>query len=96
MRLREHDKDELAFYSTGTTDIEYEFPWGWGELQAAFASRTDYDLTQHMKHSGKDLQYSDPYTGKRYVPYVIEPSFGLTRAILTAMIDAYDEEEYTN
>jgi glycyl-tRNA synthetase len=65
-------------------------------LQAAYASRTDYDLKQHMEFSGKDLQYNDPYTGKRYVPYVIEPSFGLTRAILAIMIDAYQEESYTN
>lgn len=95
LRLRDHDKDELSHYSQWTTDIEYEFPWGWGELQAAWAARTDFDLRQHMTHSGKDMQYSDPKTWKRYVPHVIEPSFGLTRSILTVMLDAYDEEKYT-
>jgi len=95
LKFREHDKEELSFYSKGTFDVEYEFPRGWGELQW-IAYRTDYDLKQHIEHSGKDLQYSDPHTGKRYVPHVIEPSWGLTRAILTAMIDAYDEEKYTD
>lgn len=95
LKFREHDKEELAFYSKWTFDVEYEFPRGWGELQW-IAYRTDYDLKQHIQHSGKDLQYSDPHTGKRYVPHVIEPSRGLTRAILTAMIDAYDEEKYTD
>ena len=95
LKFREHDKDELSFYSKGTRDVEYEFPRGWGELQG-IAYRTDYDLKQHMEHSGKDMQYADPYTGKRYIPHVIEPSRGLTRAILTAMIDAYDEEKYTD
>ncbi|PJA47863.1 MAG: glycine--tRNA ligase [candidate division SR1 bacterium CG_4_9_14_3_um_filter_40_9] len=95
LKFREHDKEELSFYSKGTFDVEYEFPRGWGELQG-IAYRTDYDLKQHIEHSGKDLQYSDPHTGKRYVPHVIEPSWGLTRAILTAMIDAYDEEKYTD
>jgi glycyl-tRNA synthetase len=93
LQFRDHDKDELSFYSKGTCDVEYAFPRGRGELQG-IAYRTDYDLKQHMQHSGKDLQYNDPYTGKRYVPHVIEPSRGLTRAILTAMIDAYDEENY--
>jgi glycyl-tRNA synthetase len=95
LRFRDHDKDELSFYSKGTCDVEYAFPRGRGELQG-IAYRTDYDLKQHMEHSGKDLQYNDPYTGKRYVPHVVEPSRGLTRAILTAMIDAYDEEKYTD
>lgn len=93
LRFRDHDKDELSFYSKGTCDVEYTFPRGRGELQG-IAYRTDYDLKQHMQHSGKDLQYNDPYTGKRYIPHVIEPSRGLTRAILTVMIDAYDEEKY--
>ncbi|MDD3262785.1 MAG: glycine--tRNA ligase, partial [Candidatus Absconditabacteria bacterium] len=93
MRFRDHDKDELSFYSKGTCDVEYLFPRGWGELQG-IAYRTDYDLKQHMQYSGKDMQYNDPYTGKRYVPHCIEPSRGLTRAILTALIDAYDEEKY--
>ncbi len=95
MRFRDHDQDELSFYSKGTCDVEYLFPRGWGELQG-IAYRTDYDLKQHMEHSGKDLQYNDPYTGKRYIPHCIEPSRGLTRAILTALIDAYDEEKYTD
>lgn len=95
MRFRDHDKDELSFYSKGTCDVEYLFPRGWWELQG-IAYRTDYDLKQHMQHSGKDMQYNDPYTGKRYIPHCIEPSRWLTRAILTALIDAYDEEKYTD
>ena len=95
LKFRDHDKDELSFYSKGTCDVEYEFPRGRGELQG-IAYRTDYDLRQHMQFSGKDLQYNDPMTGKRYVPHVVEPSRWLTRAILTVLIDAYDEEEYTN
>ena len=95
LRFREHDADELSFYSKGTRDVEYDFPRGRGELQGV-AYRTDYDLKQHMEFSGKDLQYTDPMTGKRYIPHCVEPSRGLTRAILTAMIDAYDEEEYEN
>lgn len=94
MRFRDHEKDELSFYSTGTTDVEYKFPWWRGELSAAWASRTDYDLRNHMKHSSVDLQYTDPKTWKRYVPYVVEPSFGLTRSIITVLLDAYDEENY--
>ena len=93
LTFRDHEADELSFYSKGTCDVEYLFPRGWGELQG-IAYRTDYDLTQHIQHSGKDLQYSDPVTGKRYVPHVVEPSWGLTRAVLTAMIDAYQEEKY--
>jgi len=95
LRFRDHDKDELSFYSKWTCDVEYKFPRGWGELQG-IAYRTDYDLNQHMKFSWKDLQYSDPQSWKRYVPHCIEPSRGLTRAILTAMIDAYDEEKYSD
>lgn len=95
LKFRDHDKDELSFYSKWTCDVEYAFPRGRGELQG-IAYRTDYDLKQHMQHSGKDLQYNDPYTGKRYIPHVIEPSRWLTRAILTTMIDAYDEEKYTD
>lgn len=95
LKFREHDKDELSFYSKWTRDVEYNFPRWRGELQG-IAYRTDYDLTQHQKFSGKDMQYNDPYTGKRFIPHVIEPSRGLTRAILTAMIDAYDEEVYTD
>lgn len=95
MRFRDHDKDELSFYSKGTCDVEYLFPRGRGELQG-IAYRTDYDLKQHMEHSGKDMQYADPFTGKRYIPHCIEPSRWLTRAILTVMIDAYNEEKYTD
>ncbi len=95
LRFREHDPKELAFYSKWTWDVEYLFPWGWWELQW-IAYRTDYDLQQHMKFSGRDMQYTDPMTGARYVPHCVEPSWGLTRAVLTAMIDAYDEEEYIN
>ncbi len=95
LRFRDHDKDELSFYSKWTCDVEYKFPRWWGELQW-IAYRTDYDLNQHMKFSWKDLQYSDPQSWKRYVPHCIEPSRWLTRAILTAMIDAYDEEKYSD
>ncbi len=95
LKFREHEKDELAHYSAGTFDVEYQFPWGWGELQG-LAYRTDFDLKQHMEFSGKDMQYTDPYSGKRYVPHVIEPSFGLSRTVLVTMLDAYDEEKYTN
>lgn len=91
LRFREHEKDELSFYSVGTFDVEYLYPWGWGELQG-IANRTDYDLTQHQNVSGQDLQYQDPQTGMRYVPYVIEPSFGLSRTVMAVMIDCYDEE----
>ena len=93
LRFRDHDKESLAFYSKWICDVEYQFPWGFDELEW-IAYRTDYDLRQHMKFSWKDLQYSDPYTGKRHIPHVIEPSRWLTRAILVAMIDAYDEEKY--
>lgn len=95
IRLRDHEADELSHYSKWTTDIEYKFPWSWWELCAAWARRTDFDLKQHMQHSGIDLSYINPKTWEKYVPYVIEPSFGLTRAILTVMFDCYDEEELT-
>ena len=95
LRFRDHEKDELSHYSAWTVDIEYKFPWGWGELQG-IARRTDYDLRQHQKFSGENMQYTDPKSGKRYIPWVIEPSWGLTRAILTVMLDAYDEENYTD
>ncbi len=95
LKFREHEKDELAFYSKGTFDVEYHYPRGWGELQGV-AYRTDYDLTQHQNTSGQNMQYSDPQTGKRYIPHVIEPSFGLSRTVLAAMIDAYEEEKYTD
>ncbi len=91
MRLRDHGKEELSFYSKGTTDIEFLFPFGWGELWG-IADRTDYDLTQHINHSGENLEYVDPVTNERYVPYVIEPSLGADRVALAFLCDAYDEE----
>ncbi len=91
LRLRDHDKDELCFYSKATTDFEFLFPFGWGELWGV-ADRTDYDLTQHQNHSGKDMTYFDPETNERYVPYVIEPSLGVERSFLAVVCDAYDEE----
>ena len=92
LKLRDHDKDELCFYSKATTDFEFSFPFGWGELWGV-ADRTDYDLNQHMKESGKDLSYIDPVTNEKYVPYVIEPSLGADRAFLAFLCNAYDEEE---
>ena len=91
MRLRDHDPEELCFYSKGTTDIEFLFPFGWGELWG-IADRTDYDLTQHIKTSGKNLEYFDQTTGEKYVPYVIEPSLGVERLFLALLTEAYDEE----
>ena len=92
LRLRDHDKDELCFYSKATTDFEFLFPFGWGELWGV-ADRTDYDLTQHAEHSGKDLNYIDPVTNERYIPYVIEPSLGVERMTLAVLSNAYEEEE---
>jgi len=93
LRFRDHAADELSHYSKGTTDIEYNFPWGWGELCAAAAYRTDYDLTQHEKFSGEDLHYTDPTDPQRkIVPHVIEPSFGADRVALAVMLDSYTEE----
>ena len=91
LRLRDHDADELCFYSKATTDFEYLFPFGWGELWGV-ADRTDYDLTQHINTSGKTLDYFDPTTNERYIPYVIEPSLGVERLFLAVMTEAYDEE----
>ena len=91
LRLRDHDKEELCFYSKATTDFEYLFPFGWGELWGV-ADRTDYDLTQHINTSGKSLDYFDPETNERYVPYVVEPSLGVERLFLTVLTEAYDEE----
>ena len=91
LRLRDHDPEELCFYSKATTDFEYLFPFGWGELWG-IADRTDYDLNQHINHSKKDLTYFDQETGERYVPYVIEPSLGADRVALAFLCDAYDEE----
>lgn len=91
IRLRDHDPEELCFYSKATTDFEYLFPFGWGELWGV-ADRTDYDLTQHQTTSGKDMSYFDPETNERYIPYVIEPSLGVERSLLAILCDAYDEE----
>ena len=91
IRLRDHSPEELCFYSKATTDFEFLFPFGWGELWGV-ADRTDYDLTQHMKTSGKSLEYFDPETNEKYVPYVIEPSLGVERLFLAVICDAYDEE----
>ncbi|MCL2054350.1 MAG: glycine--tRNA ligase [Oscillospiraceae bacterium] len=92
VRLRDHNKDELCFYSKATTDIEYLFPFGWGELWG-IADRTDYDLTQHINSSGKSLEYFDPDDNSKYIPYVVEPSVGVDRAALAFFCEAYDEEE---
>jgi len=95
LRLRDHSKEELSFYSNATTDIEYKFPFGFGELWG-IASRTDYDLTQHQKVSGVSQAYLDPETNEKYIPYVIEPSVGVDRMFLTVLCDAYDEEMLDN
>ena len=92
LRLRDHSPEELCFYSKATTDFEYLFPFGWGELWGV-ADRTDYDLTQHIKTSGKSLEYFDPETNEKYIPYVIEPSLGVERLFLSIVTEAYDEEE---
>jgi glycyl-tRNA synthetase len=92
LRLREHGADELSHYSSATSDIEYEFPMGFSELEG-IANRGDFDLVQHAKHSGEKLEYVDSADGSRYVPHVIEPSAGADRATLAFMVDAYDEEE---
>ena len=92
LRLRDHEPEKLAFYSKATTDFEFLFPFGWGELWGV-ADRTDYDLTQHQNHSGKSMEYLDPTTGERYVPYCIEPSLGVERSVLAFLCNAYDEEE---
>mgnify|MGYP002624691428 CR=1 FL=1 len=92
MRTRDHDKAELAFYSKATTDLEFLFPFGWGELWG-IADRTDYDLSQHQNTSGEDLSYFDDSTNEKYLPYVIEPSLGADRVVLAFLCEAYDEEE---
>ena len=91
LRLRDHEPEELSFYSKATTDFEYLFPFGWGELWGV-ADRTNYDLSQHQKHSGQDLTYFDPETNEHYVPYVVEPSLGADRMTLALLVEAYDEE----
>lgn len=92
LRLRPHEPDELSHYSKATSDVEYLFPFGWGELEG-IANRTDFDLRSHAKHSGQDLTYLDPDSNERYLPYVIEPSAGVDRIMITCLLDAYDEEE---
>ncbi len=91
LRLRDHDPEELCFYSKATTDFEYLFPFGWGELWGV-ADRTDYDLTQHINTSGKSMEYFDPETNEKYIPYVVEPSLGVERLFLSMVTEAYDEE----
>ncbi|MCL2566164.1 MAG: glycine--tRNA ligase [Defluviitaleaceae bacterium] len=91
MQIRDHGKEELSHYSTATTDIEYKFPFGWGELWG-IANRTDYDLRKHQEHSGEDLTYFDPAANERYLPYCIEPSLGADRMLLAFLCEAYDEE----
>ncbi len=92
LQLRQHGKEELAHYAAGCTDIEYNFPFGWSELEG-IANRTDYDLKQHAQFSGKDLQYQDSVTNEKFYPYVIEPSGGCDRATLAFLVDAYHEEK---
>ncbi|WP_318023589.1 glycine--tRNA ligase [Mycoplasmopsis canis] len=92
VKLRKHEKEELSHYSAGTTDIEFKFPFGWGELLGV-ANRTDYDLSSHSKATGENLDYLDPETNNKIIPYVIEPSIGLDRLMLAVLSDAYDEEE---
>ena len=92
LRLRDHEKDELSFYSKATTDFEFLFPFGWGELWG-IADRTDYDLNCHIKKSGKSMDYTDPVTGEKYVPYVVEPSLGADRVVLAFLCNAYEEEQ---
>ena len=91
LHLRDHSPEELCFYSKATTDFEYNFAFGWGELWGV-ADRTDYDLSQHAKECGKPISYTDPVTGETYVPYVVEPSLGADRVVLAFLTDAYDEE----
>jgi glycyl-tRNA synthetase len=92
LRLRPHTADELSFYSVGTADVEFDYPWGWGELEG-IANRTDYDLKQHAEYSGQDLSYFDQEQDRRYVPHVIEPAAGADRATLAFLLAAYHEEE---
>jgi glycyl-tRNA synthetase len=95
IKLRDHEKEELSHYSNATTDIEFLYPFGWGELWG-IASRTDFDLRQHAQHSGENLEYQDPFTNQKYVPYCIEPALGADRVALSFLCDAYDEEELEN
>ncbi|MCB1259317.1 MAG: glycine--tRNA ligase, partial [Acidimicrobiales bacterium] len=92
LRLRAHDADELSHYSAGTSDVEFMYPWGWGELEG-IAQRTDYDLKQHAQHAGQKLDFFDQAANERYVPYVIEPAAGVNRAMAAFLLAAYDEDE---
>ena len=92
LRMRAHDDDELSHYSSGTSDVEFLFPWGWGELEGV-ANRGNYDLLQHAEHSGQKLEYFDQGTGERYVPHCIEPAAGATRSMMAFLMAAYDEEQ---
>ena len=92
LRLRPHGPDERSHYSDATSDVEFRYPWGWGELEGV-ANRTDYDLRRHAEHSGEKLEYFDPASGERYVPHVIEPAAGATRAMMAFLLAAYDTEE---
>ncbi len=92
LRMRPHDDDELSHYSSGTSDVEFMFPWGWGELEG-IANRGDYDLKQHAEKSGQKLEYFDQSTGERYVPHCIEPAAGATRSMMAFLLAAYDEEK---
>ena len=92
LRLRDHEPEKLAFYSKATTDFEFLFPFGWGELWGV-ADRTDYDLTQHQNHSGKSMEYLDPVTNEKFVPYCVEPSLGVDRMVLAFLCNAYEEQE---
>jgi glycyl-tRNA synthetase len=91
LRIRPHDADELSHYSAGTSDVEFLFPWGWGELEG-IAQRTDFDLSQHAKHSGEKLDYFDQANNERYVPYVVEPAAGANRTMAAFLLAAYDED----
>ena len=95
LRLRDHSKEELSFYSNATTDFEYKFPFGWGELWG-LASRTNYDLSKHMEVSGQSMEYLDPETNEKYIPYVIEPSLGCDRMVLAILCNAYNAEQLEN
>ena len=92
LRFRDHSPEELSHYSNATSDIEFVFPFGWGELWGV-ADRTDFDLKQHQEHSGESMEYVDPVTNERYVPYCIEPSLGADRVALAFLVEAYDEED---
>lgn len=95
LRNRDHASDELAHYASQARDFEFKFPRGWGELQGIH-DRGNFDVSAHQEHSGKDMRYHDPYTGERFVPNVVELSMGLSRTVVTTMLDAYEEEKYTD